>query len=109
MRSRTEFRVTWARIHPGDGQAGPSVKDKSRTFRTRHHANRWIRLLGPEPWTAYGVDPDEFACCSGIECGCGGLTNRQSSDEKRKGMPPVKWILLEMRQVTEGPWEECVS
>lgn len=104
-RRRTEYRLTWARMHPGDGQDGPHEVLKWRTFRGRHYAERWIRLLGPEPWTAFKLDPDELPCCNGMECACGGMTNREAMLARRGDLPPVTWFRLESREVHESPWK----
>lgn len=95
-----EFRVVWER----EGQ-----HRKVRRYARREAAQRFMLLFGPEPWKAYAPipDPDRFACCSGYECGCGGLTYRQQSEEKRASLPALKFMRLEVRAV--GTWADCGS
>jgi hypothetical protein len=63
-------------------------------------------LLGPEPWLAFGKDPDALYCCSGDECGCGGLTVREQSDDERAKIPALEYVRLQERAV--GEWQETV-
>lgn len=51
------YRVVWLR-------AGLRAKAKERQFRTLKGAERFARLFGPEPWTAFGKKPDDYLCCS---------------------------------------------
>lgn len=106
-RTRTQYRVISER---GEGL------DYSRTVKTcgsLKTVERRIVLLGPEPWKAYtDEDPDSLKCCEGglyQECGCGGLTWRQDSDEKRKTLPPITSIRVEKRTVTTTAWESLAS
>ena len=89
-----EYRVVWKR-------AGCVVKRKR--YRYRKNAEKWITLLGPEPWTTYGRAPDDLQCCNGRECACGGVTVREHSDEIRATLPAIEWIRLDSRPV--GQWE----
>lgn len=66
-------------------------------------AERFMKLLGPEPWTAFGQDPDEFECCDGWECGCTGKTVREWSAFQRLEMPNLEFARIERREVAE--WE----
>jgi hypothetical protein len=99
-----EYRVTWKR----EGN-----KPKSKRFAQKASADRWAIILGPEPWKAYGHDPDALACCGGTPagepCACGGLTWREHWMQRRqdahgaKGIPPIEYIRITRRTV--GPWQ----
>jgi len=66
-------------------------------------AKRFMKLLGPEPWTAFNQDPDEYECCDGWECGCTGKTIREWSDFQLLEMPRLEFARIERREVAE--WE----
>lgn len=97
-----EYRVVWKRR---------GLDQKSKRYASLKGAERRARLLGPEPWTAFGVDPDDQYCCSGHECGCAGRTWREQLLETRKqamysdddGMPSIEYIRIEKRPVAK--WE----
>lgn len=96
-----EYRVVWKR----DG-----CDRKTKRYVSKARAERFMALLGPDPFTAgkaYGHWPpdaelDDIACCSGHECACGGLTIREHLAEERKDMPMLEWCRLETREV--GKW-----
>jgi hypothetical protein len=92
-----EYRITWKRV---------DCPIKRRRYKVEAAARRFMVLLGPEPWLAYarGRDPDGPACCSGCECGCGGITIRQRALDAREGQPPLEWMRLDRREVTATPW-----
>jgi hypothetical protein len=90
-----EYRVVWKR---------EGCHRKERRFARVATAERFLLLFGPEPWTAYGAEPGRPYCCSGYECGCGGLTERQRTAEERAKMPPLEYVRMESRLV--GLWEE---
>jgi len=74
-------------------------------YRTRAALDRRMLLFGPEPWTAYapGAKGSDLACCSGYECGCGGLTHAQVTAAKRAGFTgEVVGFVVHERDVT--PW-----
>lgn len=84
---------------------------KSKRFQTLKAAERRVKLLGPEPWTAFDRNPDEPYCCSGYECACGGMSVRDTLLEQRKvghgdpddtGMPDIEYIRIEKRPL--GAW-----
>lgn len=79
---------------------------KVRYYRTRAGAERRMLLYGPEPWKAFDPEggPDDLDCCSGVECGCGGMTNRERSEELRARLPRLEWAQLTAREVTVAPW-----
>lgn len=87
-----EFRVIWKR---------EGLRPKRRNFSKRSSAERFLILFGPEPWLFYGADPDK-RCCSGVECACGGMTERESTADERSRMPPLEYVRLESRPV--GDW-----
>lgn len=66
-------------------------------------AERFMKLLGPEPWTAFKQDPDYWYCCDGWMCGCDGYTIREHSDAIRKDMPKLAFARIERRAI-DG-WE----
>lgn len=100
MPSKTEYRVVWKRR---------GMNRKSKRFQSLKAAQRRVLLLGPEPWLALGLDPDE-RCCSGLECGCGGRTNRENLLAQRNTpihpdagpMPEIEYIRIESRPL--GDW-----
>jgi hypothetical protein len=99
-----EYRVIWKR---------QGMHRKSKRFATLKAAERRVRLLGPEPWTAFDRDPDEPWCsCRGShECPCGGETLREKLLRERTegpdpdggGMPAIQEIRIERRVI--APWE----
>lgn len=113
-RTRMQFRLTWLR------QGQPQVIDGhtisgdalcTKTFPSREKAERYVRILtSKEPWREWAPNkgPDDWACCPGTpydECGCGGYTNAQVRDEKRKDLPPIAWVRIEQRTITATPFE----
>lgn len=92
---RTEFRVVWKRR---------GLSAKRREFKRQAAAEKFLLLLGPEPWRAYlkGDDgADDRVCCSGYMCGCGGMTYREQAEDRRKDMPPVEYVRVQERRCTE--------
>lgn len=89
-----EYRVAWKR---------EGLRRKYRLYQKESAAKKFLTLLGPEPWLAYGKKPDELECCSGRECSCGGMTHREASEEIHKSMPPLEDVRLESRRI--GKWE----
>lgn len=89
-----EYRVIWQR---------EGFRKKRRKFAAEKNAERFMKLLGPEPWTAFDQDPDDMECCDGYMCGCTGMTIREWSDHQRKEMPKLEFARIERRQVDE--WE----
>lgn len=91
----TEYRVTWQR---------EGLPKKRRFYQTRPPAERLIRLLRGE---LRHPNPHDYACCSGYECGCGGVTNAQAWEERYGSMPRlVIGPVLESRPV--GVWDESL-
>lgn len=100
---RYEFRVVWKRR---------GLYQKSKRYATLKAAETRVQLLGPEPWIALGVLPDDIACCSGNECACGGVTWREQLLSQRNqprhpddtGMPAIEYIRVERRPLSA--WEK---
>src|SRR4051812_42800746 len=70
--NKFEYRVVWKRR---------GMDRKTKRYATLKGAENRVLFMGPEPWLALKVDPDALQCCPGTtqyECGCGGLTWRQS-------------------------------
>ena len=88
-----EFRVVWKR---------EGLRPKKRVYVQRTRAEKFLQLFGPEPWTYLGHQPDDLVCCSGRECGCGGLTYAEYDRSKRAELPKLEWIRVETREV--GAW-----
>jgi hypothetical protein len=96
MESREQYRITWKR----EGNA-----PKSKLYARRSSVDRFLLILGPEPWLAFGrTDPAELYCCDGYECGCDGETVREHFLGERKNFPPIEWITVQRRDVELGPW-----
>ena len=93
--SAIEFRVIYRRV---------GLRQKARRFATRAGATRFLRLFGDEPWTAFPGerDPDAVYCCSGLECGCGGISVREYHQRWRNELPVLEFVRLEQRAI--GPW-----
>lgn len=95
-----EFRVVWKRA---------GCRRKERRFATPAAAERYVLLFGPEPWKAYGADPDQrpTRCLCPYECECESRTERERTEDERAKMPPLEYVRLERRPV--GAWAQHVS
>ena len=98
-----EYRVIWKR---------EGLKTKRKRYANKPQAERFMVLMGPEPWLAQKSrwsrkGPDDLKCCSGHMCGCGGMTVREYEEDYRKDLPKLEWIRLEEREV--GKWGEHCS
>lgn len=92
---KTEYRVVWKR--EGLGQ-------KSRKFSRLRFAERYQSLLtSDKPWEVFGVDGDAYECCSGYECGCGGMRVKESWINNRKHLPKLLSVKIQSREV--GDWK----
>lgn len=90
-----EYRVVWQR---------EGLKPKFRIYKRRSSAEMRVGLLtDPEPWKFIKKAPDSYACCSGRECGCGGLTVKADAIRQRARMIPLLYVRIEARRV--GEWE----
>lgn len=88
-----EYRVTWKR---------EGLSPKRKVYARRASAERRIALMtSPEPWRVYSSDPDEFFCCSGNYCGCGGISVRENAEAVRSALPPMEYVRLEVRTVRD--------
>lgn len=93
---KCEYRVVWKR---------QGLKQKAKRYATLKGANRFMDLLGPEPWKAFGKEAEEQYCCGGYQCACGGMTWKQHLEfHKKSGQPEIESIRLEKRNV--GEWEK---
>ena len=102
-RPREEFRVVWKRV---------GCRPKAKRFVRRSIAERFMQLFGPEPWSVFAdrgenPNPESLVCCCGYQCGCGGLTYRQQSEERRENQPGLEYVRLDVRVV--GPWAAVPS
>jgi hypothetical protein len=97
MTQRYEYRVKWRRA----GDLSPRVK----RYGTLRGAERLMKLLGPEPWTAFRSKggPEDLWCCLGHECACSGETNAEHNDAMRADMPALEYARIERRTI--GEWE----
>jgi len=112
---RTQFRVSWTREANDllEGEYHQVFRfTKHKTFYSRASAEQFRALIeSPEPWTAFrefaGKDPDEeWACCDGHNCGCGGATIREHFMSRRETLPPlVGPVTISTRTVTTSKWE----
>lgn len=94
--STFEFRVATKR----EGQ-----RINYRVYRTENGARRRLLLYGPEPWRGFRKEPDAFMCCTGAECGCGGMTLREHTEQLRAKLPKLEFARLERREVSA--WGVC--
>jgi len=88
-----QYRVVWKR---------EGLRPKRRVFARRGTADKFLLLFGPEPWRYLGKEPDEYVCCSGYQCGCGGETHRKHDEAVRATLPKLEWVRVESRPV--GAW-----
>lgn len=95
---RSEWRVTWKRV---------GCRSKLKRFGSRLTAEKFTTLFGPEPWTHKGKGPDDLVCCAGRECGCGGQTYREKSEEQRSRQPGLEYVRLQARPY--APWIDLPS
>ena len=105
--SRTQYRVTWLR------------KDLTVRHRncgnSRAKAERCVAFVEGHYQAAYpDRKPDAYWCCSGHECGCGGLTVAQKWEEfaawtDRDGMPPAPLVFVRIETRTVEPWKPTES
>lgn len=85
------YRVVWQR---------KDCRKQFRSFETFAAAERWATLLGPEPWKAFGKDPDDMVRYE--DC-----TVREKFMARRKEMPPLVFVRIDRRPV--GAWEEVAK
>lgn len=90
-----EYRIVWKRA---------GLRPKRKRYASLRAVERFVGLLGPEPWLYLGRNPDSYECCNGRECGCGGLTVREAQAEYIKDAPAIEYIKVERREV--GAWEQ---
>ncbi len=92
--SQSEYRVRWQR---------EGLRPKTRIFQRRQAAERLMLVLEGRLAEVTGLDPDDYACCSGFECACYGASNAQVWAKERAALPPlVQGPELQERNV--APW-----
>jgi hypothetical protein len=93
---RYEFRVRWQR--EGEGRC-------SKLYQSEQMARRWCMKLEGRMEELTGLNPDDFACCSGAECGCGGALNRDVWEQEAAKYPPLVFgPVVDTREV--GDWQQ---
>lgn len=108
-----EYRVIWRREVGSSysSETGYEYDDspgglRSRIYQRPIYARRLALILRGAMAEALDLDPDDFACCSGRDCGCGGLTNQQVWDKKAENIPPlVEGPTIQRRTV--GEWADA--
>src|SRR4051812_35369570 len=94
---RTEFRVVWQR---------EGVSKRTARYRSRAQAERKALILQGRMVEATGEDPNDYACCSGRECGCRGVTKAQAWAERAEQVPPLVFgPVIQAREFVATPWE----
>lgn len=89
-----EYRIVWQR----EGYA-----KKRRLFQTRRAAERFALVAQGRVAEATGLDPNDYACCGGYECGCGGKTNAETWAAESARIPALVFgPVIERREV--GTW-----
>jgi hypothetical protein len=89
--SATEYRVVWQRV---------GYDKRRKIFGRRDAAERYVkRLLGEMPVLPDMGDDDDYACCSGWECGCGGQTVARAREEELHASPPCQGYLNLTRSI----------
>lgn len=96
-----EYRVVWRR----DG-----LPKARKLFGTLGGAERWAQRLRGELPTELdrqaAEDPTGYACCSGWECGCGGVSNERAAAlerERYSEVPPLVFGPVVQRRPV-GAW-----
>jgi hypothetical protein len=96
MRKTIQYRVVWKR---------EGLIPKRRPYKIKKAAERFMRILGPEPWKAFNQNPEDYYCCCGAECDCRGISVKQEYQDRSKIYPKIEFIRLESREVMEGEWK----
>lgn len=90
-----EYRIVWQR----DG-----LRPKRKRYARENAARRFVEILSStEVFVRPGESPEDYVCCSGFECGCGGQKLRESLEIQMKEMPKIIALRLERRAI--GEWE----
>jgi hypothetical protein len=110
-----EYRVIWRRERGEvyEHNTGATAYDDSpgglhsRIYQRRRPAERLALIVAGTidgMAKATGIDPDDYACCSGRECGCGGLRNRDVWAKRIAEFPRlIEGPTIQVREV--GEWE----
>lgn len=108
-----EYRLIWRResgdvydpdtgAWDHDDSPGPL---RSRIYQRQAPARRLALILQGRMAEATGEDPDDFACCSGHECGCGGELKRDVWAKRGAEIPPlIEGPTIQRRTV--GEWAD---
>lgn len=107
VRRFVQYQVSWKRKEWGM---------KSVRFGSYQQAyDKVMVMTSPEPWKHWGTasqrnrNADDYWCCAGgrfNDCSCGGWTVREEAEERRKQYPPLEWIRISRRVVTQSDWEQ---
>jgi len=91
-----EYRIKWKR----EGDARP----KTRIYQRRAPAEHLSLILEGRQAEAFpDKTPDDFACCNGRECGCGGESNAEVWERRNAEFAPLEdGPRIEVRTV--GEW-----
>lgn len=109
-RTTYEYRITYDRgpepTYEGDPNGGSYTPRMLRKRYALAAARRYVMILGPEPWLAYGKGPDDPACSCDQwqECDRCGTTMREWTKKRRANLPPAQNIRVERRPITRGQW-----
>lgn len=99
-----EYRVRWRR--DSDDGFPDTRPPRFKIYQKRKDAERWIAILKGTILEHDGVDPDDYACCAGYDCGCRGETNRERVESRYANVPPlIEGPTLQVREV--GQWREA--
>lgn len=89
-----EFRLRWQR---------EGLPMRRKLYQSREPAEHYALLLQGRMAEFTGDEPTAYACCSGWECGCGGITNADAWALRAKDLPLLIWgPVIESREV--GAW-----
>lgn len=92
--TKHEYRVVWRRV---------KLDRNRKIFQTRRAAERFALVLQGRMQEVTQLDPDDYACCPGYECDCGGVTNAESWAQRTAEFPPLaEGPTVEARAV--GAW-----
>lgn len=91
--NKKEYRVIWQR----EGR----VQQVKRYAKEKGARMRYAILTSDEPWTLIGQRANDWVCCGGRECACGGETFQRKT-ERIKAETPLKFARIEARTI--GEW-----
>jgi hypothetical protein len=94
----SEFRVVWQR---------EGYDKRRKIFGRRAAAERYVKRLQGDHDPFPDRDDDDYACCSGWECGCYGVSVAQAREQERQryaAFPPIVYG-PELQERPVGSWE----